>query len=104
MVKFVYITVTEKGGAKTMSRVIEAVYENGVFRPLEKIDIKEHEKVSLKVVNHEEWRKRFDEITGKIHETTSQFSPEEIEADIDEAVKEVRARKRGHQRQCAIQR
>lgn len=80
-----------------MSRVIEAVYENGVFRPLEKIDIKEHEKVALKVVNHEEWRKRFDEIIGKIRETTSQFSTEEIEADIDEAVKEVRARKRGHQ-------
>jgi len=30
-----------------MSRVIEAVYENGVFRPLDKIDIKEHEKVAL---------------------------------------------------------
>jgi hypothetical protein len=49
------------------------------------------------VINHEEWSKRFNEIIGKIREKTSQFSTEEIEADIDEAIKEVRAKKRGHQ-------
>jgi len=30
-----------------MSRVIEAVYENGVFKPLEKVNLKEGEKVRV---------------------------------------------------------
>ena len=30
-----------------MTKTIEAIYENGVFKPLEKIHIKEHEKVTL---------------------------------------------------------
>ena len=30
-----------------MSKVIDAVYENGVFKPLGKVEIKEHERVHL---------------------------------------------------------
>ena len=30
-----------------MSKTVEAIFENGVFKPLEKIHIKEHEKVTL---------------------------------------------------------
>ncbi|MEM2086173.1 MAG: antitoxin family protein [Archaeoglobaceae archaeon] len=32
-----------------MPKIIEAVYENGVFRPLEKVEIREGEKVRLRV-------------------------------------------------------
>ena len=32
-----------------MAKVIEAIYENGVFKPLEKVDLKEGEKVKIKV-------------------------------------------------------
>ena len=32
-----------------MPKIIEAVYENGVFKPLEKVDLKEGEKVRLRV-------------------------------------------------------
>lgn len=78
-----------------MPKVIEAVFERGVFKPLEKIKVKEHEKVSIKVVSHEEWRKEFNRIIKKIHKQTAKFAPEEIEADITEAIKEVRAAKRG---------
>jgi len=78
-----------------MSKVIDAVFENGVFKPLEKIKVKEHEKVSIKIVSHDEWRKQFDRIIKKIHKQTAKFSSEEIEADIAEAIKEVRAAKRG---------
>ena len=77
-----------------MSEVIEAVYENGVFKPLEKVKIKEHEKVTIKVIPDAEWQKRFDRIIKKIHKKTAKFSHEEIEADIAEAIKEVRAAKR----------
>lgn len=33
-----------------MPKTIEAVYENGVFKPLKKIRLREHEKVELSVL------------------------------------------------------
>ena len=78
-----------------MSRVVNAVYENGVFKPLEKVSFKEHEKVEIKVLSMDDWQKRFNRIIEKIHKKTSQFSPEEIEADIAAPIKEVREAKRG---------
>ncbi|WP_290623339.1 MULTISPECIES: antitoxin family protein [unclassified Archaeoglobus] len=32
-----------------MPKIIEAVYENGVFKPLERVDLKEGERVRLKI-------------------------------------------------------
>ena len=32
-----------------MPKIIEAVYENGVFKPLQKVDLKEGERVKIKV-------------------------------------------------------
>ena len=78
-----------------MSKVIDAVFEDGVFKPLQNVDIKEHEKVAIKVIIHDEWQERFNRIIEKIHKKTAQFSTEEIEADIAQAVKEVREAKRG---------
>ena len=89
------MTILQRGGRETMSKVIDAVYENGVFKPLEKVDIKEHEKVEIKIVSRNDWQLRFDRIIGKIHKKSSQFSPEEIEADIATAIQEVREAKRG---------
>lgn len=77
-----------------MSKVIGAVFEDGVFKPLEKIKVKEHEKVTIKVIPDAEWQKRFDRIIKKIHKKTAKFSSEEIELNIAEAIKEVREAKR----------
>jgi len=30
-----------------MPKVIEAIYENGVFKPLEKVDIEEHKRIKI---------------------------------------------------------
>lgn len=35
-----------------MPKAIDAIFENGVFKPLEKIDLKEHKKVTI-IVTHE---------------------------------------------------
>ncbi|MEM5821115.1 MAG: antitoxin family protein [Candidatus Aenigmatarchaeota archaeon] len=32
-----------------MSKIIEAIYENGVFKPLEKVDLKEGERVRITI-------------------------------------------------------
>lgn len=77
-----------------MSKVIDAVFENGVFKPLEKVDVKENEKVEIKVISLDDWQLRFSRIINRIQKKASQFSAEEIETDIAEAIKEVREAKR----------
>jgi len=32
-----------------MPKIIEAVYENGVFKPLEKVDLREGEKIRIRI-------------------------------------------------------
>lgn len=77
-----------------MPKTIEAIYEDGVFKPLDKVEVKEHERVAIKIISLVEWQSKFNGIIEKIHKKTAQFSPEEIEADITEAIKEVREAKR----------
>ena len=38
-----------KSNYKIMAKVIEAVYENGVFRPLEKVELKKGERVKIEI-------------------------------------------------------
>jgi len=78
-----------------MSKVIDAVFENGVFKPLEAVEVKEHEKVAIKIVSLDEWQNRFNRIIDKIHKKAAQYTSEEIENDISQATKEVREEKRG---------
>ena len=78
-----------------MSKVIDAIFENGVFKPLQHVEVKEHEKVSLKIISFDEWQNRFNRIIEKIHEKAVQYTPEEIESDIAHTIKEVRTEKRG---------
>jgi len=79
-----------------MSQVIDAIFEDGVFKPLQDVDIKEHERVEIKILPRDEWQKRFNRIIEKIRKKAIQYTPEEIEADIAQAIKEVREEKRGH--------
>jgi len=78
-----------------MSKVIDAVFENGVFKPLEAVEVREHEKVAIKIVSLDEWQNRFNRIIDKIHKKAAQYTSEEIENDISQATKEVREEKRG---------
>jgi predicted DNA-binding antitoxin AbrB/MazE fold protein len=73
-----------------MSRVINAVFEDGVFKPLQKVDIKDHEKVTIKLMPLDEWQARFNRIIRRIHDKAAQYSSEEIEADITQALREVK--------------
>ncbi len=78
-----------------MSKIISAVFENGVFKPLQKVDVKEHEKVEIKILFRDEWQNRFNSIIEKIHKKASKYTSEEIEADIAQAIKEAKAKKHG---------
>jgi predicted DNA-binding antitoxin AbrB/MazE fold protein len=41
-----------------MKKSVEAIYENGVFRPLEPVDLPEHQRVQLTVADEDEWLDR----------------------------------------------
>lgn len=76
-----------------MSKVIDAVYENGVFKPVKKLRLKDKQQVKIQILNDEDWQERFDRVLKSIRSKAAGFSPEEIEADIEEAIKEVRSAK-----------
>lgn len=77
-----------------MLKSIEAIYEDGVFKPLKKINLKEHERVEIKIVPKDEWHKRFNHLIKEIHKKASQYTSQEIENDIIQAIKETRENKR----------
>ncbi len=79
-----------------MSKIINAIFEDGVFKPLQNVKVKEHEKVALKIISLDEWQNRFNRIIEKIHKKSAQYTPEEIESDISNTIKKVREKKRGH--------
>jgi predicted DNA-binding antitoxin AbrB/MazE fold protein len=49
-----------------MSKVIDAIFENGVFKPLEKVNIKEHEKVKVILSNEIESQEKESTLDGII--------------------------------------
>jgi predicted DNA-binding antitoxin AbrB/MazE fold protein len=38
-----------------MSKSLEVIYENGVFRPLEPVDLPEHKRVRVMIEDEEDW-------------------------------------------------
>ena len=41
-----------------MKKSVEAIYEDGVFRPLEPVDLPEHQRVQVTVADEDEWLDR----------------------------------------------
>lgn len=78
-----------------MSRVINAVFGNGVFKPCEKVDVNEHEKVEIKILLVDEWQERFSRIIEKLQKKSAGYSSAQITSDIVKTIKEVRKEKRG---------
>lgn len=77
-----------------MSRIITAIFENGVFKPIRKMRLKDKQQVQIQILSDEDWQRKFDRVLKSIRSKTAKFPPEEIEADIEEAIKEVRKSRR----------
>lgn len=72
-----------------MPEFIEAIYENGVLKPLKPIDLKEHERMEIIITSKSRWASEFKKLLDIVHERTKKFTSEEIEADITQAYREV---------------
>jgi len=57
-----------------MSQIIDAIYEDGVFKPSQHVDVKEHGKVAIKVVLIDEWQERFNRIIKKLHDRAIHYT------------------------------
>ena len=77
-----------------MQRVIRAVYENGVLKPLERVRMSERKICLLSIYPEEEWRKDFEALLNRIHRRTRRHASVDIEADITAARAEVKAKRR----------
>jgi len=49
-----------------MTEVINAVFKNSVFRSLEKIEMREYEKVIIKILSLDQWQTGFNCVIEKI--------------------------------------
>jgi predicted DNA-binding antitoxin AbrB/MazE fold protein len=74
-------------------RSIQAIFEDGVLKPTEKLDLREHERVRLIITEEAEWQRQFAALLEQVYARTDQVSAEELEADISAAAQEVRASK-----------
>jgi predicted DNA-binding antitoxin AbrB/MazE fold protein len=56
-----------------MKKSVEAIYENGVFRPLEPVDLPEHQRVQVSVADEDEWLDRdyIEWAASQVQETVS---------------------------------
>lgn len=61
-----------------MAQIISAIYENGVLKPLEAVNLKEHSKVYLTIEVEEEHRKKVEEILALIRKSREGLSEEEL--------------------------
>ena len=72
-----------------MPKTINAIYEDGVFKPLEPISLSEHEMVILDVNLDERLRKQLKDLSGNVYKRTDKYSSDDIETNITEAYKEI---------------
>jgi predicted DNA-binding antitoxin AbrB/MazE fold protein len=68
-----------------MSDHIQAIYENGILRPLQPLDLPENSVVEIDVrdvkendTNKEQWLKEFDEWMGSLDPNTPNLTDEQI--------------------------
>ena len=65
-----------------MPKTIEAIYEDGVFKPLDQVPLPEHTRIRLTLSPTKDWAEKFRRLLNKVHQRTRNIPPETIEQDI----------------------
>ena len=77
-----------------MQRVIRAVFENGMLRPLERVRFGERKVCLVSIYPEDEWQKDFEALLARMCRKARRHAPADIEDDITVARAEVKARRR----------
>ncbi len=67
-----------RGSELSMAQIIEAIYENGVLKPLEPINMEEHTKVHIIVESEDQRNKRIEKILELIGKSGDGLSEEQL--------------------------
>ena len=78
-------------------QTIQALYQNGVLKPLDPLDLPEDSKVEV-TVDPVGVVKRFEELLRSVQARNQGIPLEEIERDIELAIQEVRAERKAGSR------
>ena len=81
-----------------MSHVIRAVYEQGVLKLLERVQLVERQVCLVSIYPEDQWREDFDALLKRTHRRTRRSTQQEIEADITAARAEARDKRRASRR------
>ena len=77
-----------------MQRVIRAVFEKGILKPLQRVSLGERKVCLVSIYPEDEWQRDFKALLKRIHRKTRRNAPADIEDDITVARTEVKARRR----------
>jgi predicted DNA-binding antitoxin AbrB/MazE fold protein len=72
----------------------QAVFENGVFRPLQPVRLKEKSRVTVTLCGKRKWRNDFERLMRRMSRRTRAITQKDIEAEVTQARAEVKARRR----------
>ncbi|MBI5746021.1 MAG: antitoxin family protein [Nitrospirae bacterium] len=53
-----------------MPKTIEAIYEDGVFKPLDQVPLPEHTRIRLTLSPTKDWAEKFRRLLNKVHQRT----------------------------------
>ncbi|MBX3027048.1 antitoxin family protein [bacterium] len=77
-----------------MKRVVRAVYEDGVLKPLGRVRIAQRKVCLVSIYPEDDWRKDFELLLKRVHRRAGRRAPAMIEEDVTAARAEVRSKRR----------
>lgn len=80
------------------AETFQAVFENGVLRPLRPLRLKEKSRVTLTLCGESKWRNDFERLMRKMSRRTRAITQKDTEAEVTQARAEVKATRRAARR------
>ena len=90
--------MAESRRARPVEETFRAVYENGVLRPLQPLRLKEQSQVLVTLNREPQWRNEFERLLHRMKARTKAIPQELIEAEVTQAMAEVKAERRAARR------
>lgn len=79
-----------------MLDTITAIYENGMFRPLEAVKLKEHQRIKIRIEPDTKWRQELRKLLKEVYRSRAKYPAQETERDITRASQEVKRNRRAN--------
>jgi predicted DNA-binding antitoxin AbrB/MazE fold protein len=78
----------------TLPARIRAVFSDGVFRPLARVDLPDNAEVELTIIDAGQFESWWEAHATRMRSRTASIPPADIERDVSEASREARAQRR----------